>query len=304
MKRRFRILSFASVGVTSLLLTFSQAQALTIAFNFLNGFAAGSDQRKVAEGAAQWWESAIQTDFTVNIDLGFAAIDGVNLAGRTHSNAETADKNLETGTKLPKSAAIDLNTNASFFFDRSEGDNSEFNMTMERGRFGNCNQAACQGKWDALSVITHELGHALGFIGTTGKWGPTVGDDGKPFTAFTDFANNFTNAASPHEYIFDFLTEGQEGKKGGGGATLGTVPFDEGHHHIDGTPTGNSALTRKLMAIPGFGFGQRSLPTPLDVEILADAFHIAIIPEPSTQVLVGIGLLGVLGYSRRRKKSG
>lgn len=270
------------------------ASASTINLTFGSGFDT-EVKKNVARAAAQWWESALTQAFTFEMTVGLT--DGSkwgNNIGRMHSNTETAAANPSTGTKLPKSATVELNSAIMFFWDPTPHENSEFNMTMENGLFGDAKSAGdAFGKWDALSVLKHEMGHSLGFSRTTGTW-----QDGKAFTAYTDFANNFTG----NNYGFDWLTNGKEGNKTGAGGALITVGFDA-DSHIDGAA--QPGLNKKLMANPGFSLSQRSLQTSLDIDIIGDAFHMSIndmpthIPMPSSGASALVLLCGVFAVRRR-----
>jgi PEP-CTERM motif len=274
-----------------------RAEALTINLTFGAGF--DTDVKKaVAQQAVNEWQAALPYNYTfaltVDITSGTNWTATPNSAvGRMRDNAESAAVDPTTNTKLPTSGTVELNSNFSLYFDSSPADNSEFNMTQENGRFGNATATGgASGSWDALSVLEHEIGHALGFSRTTGTW-----SDGKPYTAYTDFLNNFTGAT----YKFDFLTTGTEGNKTGAGGALTQVGFDA-DSHIDGS--GQPALNRKMMANPGFGISQRSLITPLDLDIIGDAFHLAInesaVPEPDTAALFSVGLVALARLGRRR----
>jgi hypothetical protein len=287
----------------ALLLATSRAEALSIDLSFGDGFDTGTRQ-SVAEAAAEWWEMSLLTPFT--FDMTVDVTDGTNwtptpngAVGRMHGNTQTAAADPNTGTKLPQSGTVELNVNATWFWDLTPHDNSEFDMSREAGRFGDATDPSATGRWDALSVLKHEMGHALGFSRTAGSW-----TDGEPFALYDDFLNNFTG----NDFDFDFLTSGAEGNKDGTGGALTQVRFDA-DSHIDGTGD-QSDLNTKLMASPGFGSGQRSLQTPLDIDIIGDAFHLAIddmpepIPEPSSALLLAAGMGGLAALRRRGARRG
>ncbi len=277
-----------------------QAHALAINLTYGAGFAAGSAARQTADIAAQWWQNAILTDFTVAITVAAVEFTGSDAGyiGRTHSNTQSAAVDLTTGTKLPTAGVLELNTRQSFFYDDTPKYSTEFDMTRENGLFGDAKAgSAAAGKWDALSVLLHELGHALGMVRYSGTWA-----DGKTYTAFDAFVDNFASTAPSEDFVFDFLVGGKEGNKGGTGGAASKVAFSG--THID--DAANPTYATKLMAGGGFGAGQRSLLTPLDIDITCDAFHLKCndtsyrVPASDTLYLVALGLLISAGLTRHR----
>ncbi len=278
-----------AVTVASASVMARPAAALTINLTFGPNFT-DPMQQAVAQAAAQLWMNAISgPPFTVDVIVEYADLtSNSSILAQTIDNVQTSSPNAETGTQLPQSARIQLNSNAQaniqFYFDSTPGDDSEFNMSEENGRFGYYLYGPAS--WvDALSALVHEMGHAVGFW----RENPTdpVGQPG-----YTDFNNNFqlshTIADSFATYSFDYLTDGSEGNVTGAGGARTTVPFS--FQHIDGFSYdgfGDTTLYHKLMAVPGFRFGERSLPTALDIDIIADAFHLGI--NENYRRTVGVG---------------
>lgn len=264
-------------------------RALVIDLTFGTGFE-NDDQRGVVTAAADWWERAILTDFTVSITARQVDLKpkGATLLGAMSSNTEMDAPHPDTGTRLPVSGVIDLAFNrlADFYFDPTPQLNEEFLMNQRGGTVGTAFLGgAADGLFDALSIWKHEMGHVLGFSGLSGNW-----SDGDPFLAYTDFVNNLN--AGFDTYTFDWLVGGLEGNSGD------TVAMD-GAFHTDGS----SILS---LMNPTFGRGERRLQTPIDIDIIADAFHLEFndqphISEPGTLAIFGLGLAG-LGFMRRRRK--
>jgi hypothetical protein len=147
-----------------LLLLANSASALTINLVFGDGFPLGSPEQQVAYAAKQYWEKTITFDYTVTITLQRADLSSIgDFVARTYNNDETPNPDPRTGSFLPTDANIDLTTSPTqpLWFDPTPGDDFEFSMTDEHGRFGNATTAPF-GQWDALSVLCHEFGHAIG----------------------------------------------------------------------------------------------------------------------------------------------
>src|SRR5216683_2994090 len=118
--------------------------------------------------AAAWMIDLPSDRITLRLHVTFADIGGAGLAGNTIYNTIDA-------SGFVSDATIQLNSSASFFYDATPTDNTEFNMVrtainrnpaspdmIESGFVGTAMLAAAMGVWDALSVDEHEIGHALG----------------------------------------------------------------------------------------------------------------------------------------------
>ena len=292
MKRTIR----RTFGLGLLLSIYSvPSQALVIDLTYGAGFE-NDVQRNVVGAAAKWWEAAILTDFTVAITARQVDLSpkGATLLGAMSSNTQTAAINPVTGTRLPASGTVDIASNrlADFFFDPTPFESEEFNMNRRVGTAGDAiagSDAALL--FDALSVWIHEIGHVMGFSGASGNWG-----DGDPFFGYTDFINNLTFAGGVTTYNFDWLTGGTEGNSGD------TMQLANVFHTSGGVIESNMN--------PFTNRGERHLLSPIDIDIVADAFHLRVddtpsimmVPEPSVFSLLIMGLAGGL-VLRRRKRS-
>ncbi len=278
-------------GVAILLCAASATQgALTINPTWGAGFngadAASLSRKAVAEAAVGAWETRLaiaQVNYTVGITFRFEDLTGfgANLRGAAYGNTQMVANNLVTGTKLPTAGIVGINNQYNdWFWDPTPADNSEFTMNAPNW-FGTAPVgSAARNKFDAYATILHEMGHVLGFMGTTGTWANM-----QPFTAYTDFANNLDGAFTT--FTFDKINLGYEG--GIMSPTWPTVAMS-GPFHTNSND--------RLMGDPGFGTSQRSLISGLDVDVICDAFNLCV-PAPGTGGLV-IALV-TLGARRRRR---
>jgi hypothetical protein len=88
-------------------------------------------------------------------------------------------------------------------------------------------------------------------------------------------------------FEFDWLTVGIEGTKTGAGGTQTTTDM--------GGTAGFHSLASDILAImnPSLDPGDRKLLTPIDYEMIADAFHVQTVPVPAA-----VWLSRVSGHSQ------
>ena len=255
---------------------------LAINATYAGKFDSVPDWKATAILAKRAWEVALANtvvDYTVDITFTSADIsgEGAGILARMRDNTQTAAANMTTGTKLPKSGVCEMNTKDVTFYMDSIVDNNDEDFVM--GATGNVSQLLKGLKqFDGFSVMLHEIGHILGYSGTTGMW-----NDGKPFTAYTDFANNLAGG----KFKFDYLTSGAEGSINGPTTEWVTDTF-----HMTA-----AAQSGRNMA-PTFGFGERRALTGLDVDSICDAFHLCAVPTPGAATLLASA--GILALRRRR----
>jgi hypothetical protein len=144
---------------------------------------------------------------------------------------------------------------------------------------------------DAMSVFIHELGHAFGFNGwRDGFTGLLPGDYESTFDEQVIFSGG----------NFYFVGAGAEALYGG------PVPLTFGNYgHLGNSfPRPGSDLIPDLMNGVVYFRGVRYDISPLDLAILADTGIAlespAAVPEPSTFVLAGVGLVALITGSKRR----
>ncbi len=226
-----------------LLLWANTASAVKINLVFGNGFPLGSPGQQAAYAAKQFWEKTIFFDYTVTITLQRANLSGElnDPVARVYNNEETANPDPRTGSFLPVSADVDLTTSSTqpLWFDPTLGNNSEFSMTAEHGRFGNAITAPF-GSWDVLSVLCHEFGHAIGCLRALSQY-----QDGQFQYPYSSMQNNFHPPLLFNYYGFDWLQNGAEGNVAGSGGTRGTIPFDV-DSHFDGSAESSPFLVENI----------------------------------------------------------
>lgn len=287
--------AFKALVLFGILTGTAPANALIINLDFSGKFdgVGAAPYQAVANAAAELWQHAANpwgrvANHTIDIHLTTAVMGIDGGYALTHANFEQATANPVTHTRLWESSFITVNETfwESFYFDPTPKDNIEFNMNQYGGLFGTARDVAQSTLEDGLSLIVHELGHALGFMGFDGIWQPSTALDAYGWSAYTDFANNLTGTdAGP--FVFDDFYKG----------AMPDIPL-WGPYHIDGNL---AAYEYDLMAAYNDGgsgpqLGQRRLISQLDAKMIADAFHL--IPEPDTLLLAGLGLLAV-GFLRR-----
>lgn len=246
--------------------------------------------------AAHVWEAALPAS-SINVSI------EVTLEALSNDTAQTLYTSIDSTSGYITGAKIQFdNSTIDWFFDNTPKDNSEFNIVntplntnilTTATVCAGCDGYAINpmGEWDFLSVAFHEIGHTLGIGLKTDPSEPNyvlfaneTADGG--ITIDTQFAPLFPNDILP---------------------VLSIPTTTEGGGHIDGIAAGG-IFDHMLMAIPGFQAGMRALPSDLDIlaigsiyDLSRDGIHLfsCNIPEPSTVILMGIGLAGV-GIIRRK----
>jgi hypothetical protein len=279
------ISSFAFVGCV---MVTSPAQALLIAANYEGLFLQTQSYRDLANTAKDTWENLAGgwnrvASHEVVVTMSTADLGATGLLALTYDNHQTANVSPLTGTYLWTDARIVVNSNASMWdqlwWDPTPLDNGEFDMTglFGTGRTG----TGADGKFDAYSILLHELGHVFGFMGAGGTLGAYA------WSAYTSFEDNFTTKYTTWTYDYLPALKGQ------------TVAMGGNPYHVDWDTHPQDSMRAKQTAtgwISGPASDERILISTLDLNMIGDAFHL--VPEPSTLLLLGGSLLGLAATRR------
>jgi hypothetical protein len=243
--------------------------------------------------AADWMAALPSNRIDLTLHVTFTAIGGAGLAGNTIYN--TIDAN-----GFVSDATIQLNSGAAFFYDPTPADNGEFAMVrtainrnpaspdmVNSGFVGAATLAAAMGVWDALSVDVHEIGHALG-----------IGFNGADPAGYTLYSNEVTANGNNINVdgVFAALFPSH---------ILPILQIPTIGSHFNGNV--DAGINTTLMADPGFGRGQRSLITCVDVLGVGSVYDLedrevslgCQVPAPPALVFIGVGLAVALVVRRR-----
>lgn len=126
---------------------------MSFALTFDNNLSAA--QRAVCQQAINDWAARIQVAGAIVLPYPITFENGPLPRGRLAQADTTWDSG---GFLIGSTITIDNDGTSSFFVDPTPGESSEFDAA------GNCILAACA-QADLLTVMRHEVGHALGWIG-------------------------------------------------------------------------------------------------------------------------------------------
>jgi PEP-CTERM motif len=210
-------------------------------------------QKDLFADAIREWTSCLMgpngQNVTLTIKVSFMALPAGELGGTSNLKAD-ANGN-------PMSADIEISNGADMYFGFAEPVPAD--------------------KFDALTVMKHEVGHALGFAG--GK-----PEDGLGYKKWNDQIT-----AMGTDAIFD--------KNGLNVMLDGPVTDANGRSHVDPTKYPNDVMQ------PELGKGTRRHPSDLDYRMLGKAFGYVVCPEPSSLVMAGLGVCGVVGIGVRQGRT-
>ena len=254
--------AFATLGLACIA---SPAAASAIVPTYTN---VGDAERVVIEAAISRWEELLPGALVFNV-----AIQTGSLGGTLAFSSNFVEEN---GVPIGASITFDDGTGGvPWFVDETPFDDLEFGAGHNpfHGDAGSSSPAA--GAFDLLTVMQHELGHALGFS-----------------IFYPSFAAHVVDAPDGNRtYTGPTVTARLTGAGGG----THTLPEE---HLFD-------LMNPELMA------GHRLNPSPLDLALLHDAFGYDVspaqpvqtaVPEAPALLLMGLAWLGVNARTRMRRR--
>jgi hypothetical protein len=275
------------IAALMIVLAPSQARALSITPNFLGGTASSNttgtgDLETIFRSAAAAWETAFPEDHTVVLDFGWAAL--TESSAQHTLLSQGGDPNRETAGSI-----LFANNNAllAWYLDPTPLSNEEFSTYSETTQdFGA--GAMITGRYytapvngplglDLYSAALHEIGHALGMSLGNSRFIADAADGDLDITSPLPFAGS-------------------------------SIPL----------ATNNFGVTSHLGPFLGYGAvmiglndSERRLPSEMDIVALGQLSGYtrvnlnptAPVPEPSTILLLGTGIVGLISTRRRKRTS-
>jgi len=260
-----------------------QAAHASFMFDWSNKATSGFNAAETAviEAAFDWWEMLI-----TDLDGNAATADKLTITISEQATAMIGGVTAVTEAGMIPSTAtmiVDDGTNEQFFVDLSPHESTEFNAGTV-GHYGTAKPGSgAVGKIDLLSLIKHELGHAVGFNEDFTKWDAASNDA----TGVLTYGGNTINL-------------------------LGTADSNE-LSHLDPTAAvlglmlSAGSFDNPVTAAPDDGgFGDRRVQSGLDLDILSSIYGFTVdktkleeVPEPSTLFIGSISALMLMFRSRQ-----
>lgn len=257
-----------TVAVLSVLLVLTlavNALAISIRANFGVGFIGDdADKQKIVNKAIEQWESWFYCGPTITIDF----TRGPGTLGGASGLEEDNDK-------LPKKAKIRISTADIIMWDLKD--------PKDWGDEG-------KGKYDALTILKHEIGHAIGFAGHS-----TI-----TTLNYSKFAAHIKESENtPHGHIWFFSFDQTDNFDPNVDIVLD--PERDGNNDLILSHFHPTIYSNDLM-LAGLLPEIRRHDQIHHAKMLGKAFGYCVVPEPGTLVLFGSGVAGLLMYRKAKRR--
>jgi hypothetical protein len=213
----------------------------------------------VIDTAIGFWDDLLPDTFAFNVDIGRASFGGLTLA-RSSDFVELG------GRPISATITIDDGTGALWFVDDTPADDAEFHSGRNPFHAIANRDGPAAEAFDLLTVVQHELAHAIGF-------------------------SAFYGAFAAH------LVNSDDGNRDYVGSTV-TARLTAGSTHI--LPEAHPFDLMNPELLPG----HRLSPSPLDLAVLHDAFGydfaparpLQTVPEAPASLLMALSLLAAVRH--------